>query len=62
MDLPELPMTAREVAKAYGLPYQTVLLEIREGRLHARHKKGQTRQWWVTKADLTQWIEEGMWK
>ena len=61
MDLPELPLTPREVAKAYGKSYQFIMNEIWNGRLPARKKKG-GKQWFIRKEDLEEWIKNGMWE
>lgn len=59
-DLPEPPMTPRQVAEAYGISYQNVIIEINTGRLPARRKKG-TKRWFITKDNLREWLETGMW-
>ncbi len=61
-NLPELPLTPAEVAKAYGLSYQQVIIEIRSGRLNAHHKKGQSHKWYITRKDLEEWVNVGMWE
>ena len=62
MDLPELPLTPRQVAEAYGMSYQNIMNEIWAGRLHARKKKGSEKRWYITKDDLRDWVENSMWQ
>ena len=59
--LPKLPMTVQQVASLYGLSRSQVYREIEAGRLHARHKRGEQRIWYITDADLEEWIDHGMW-
>lgn len=60
--LPRLPYTVKEVAEMYGVSGNYIYREIREGRLRARHKRGETKAWYVTDEDLREWVESGMWE
>lgn len=55
MAQPRLPYTVKQVADMYGVSAETIRREIQAGRLPARHKRGQTRVWYMTDADLETW-------
>lgn len=55
MASPRLPYTVAQVADMYGMGVEAVRREIRSGRLPASHKRGQSRKWYVTDADLETW-------
>lgn len=57
-----LPYTTAEVAAMVGRSKTFILDEIRSGRLHARHKKGQVKYWYMTEEDVREWLEKGMWE
>ena len=55
-----MPMTPQQAADRLGVGVSVVYRAIESGSLRARHKRGQSRRWWVTEADLAHWAEEGM--
>ena len=57
MSPPKHPYTIQEVADMYGYTYERIRREISEGRLHAAHKRGQSKRWYITDADLKEWTE-----
>lgn len=55
-----LPYTTAEVAEMCGKSTAFVLREIESGRLEARHKKGESKRWYVTEEALQKWASGGM--
>lgn len=52
-----LPYTVKQVAEMVGCSTDTIRKEIRAGHLKARHRRGRTKIWYVTKEDLSEWAE-----
>lgn len=57
MAMPPLPYTVQQVADQYGYSVDKIRREIREGRLPARHKRGQSRIYYMTDKDIKDWID-----
>lgn len=55
--LPAIPWTPAQVAEMYGVSDETIYREIRSGRLRAKHKRGQSRKWFITDDALREWAE-----
>lgn len=53
--------TPAQVAEQIGCSVWTVYAEIREGRLKAVRRKGDSRHWYVKQEALDEWLEGGMW-
>lgn len=58
MAIPKHPYTVKQVAEMYGYTEDGIRNEIKVGRLHASHKKGQSKKWYITEKDLRKWTEE----
>lgn len=54
---PRLPYSPAQIAEMYGVSTETIYREIRSGRLKGRHKRGQSRKWFVTDEALREWAE-----
>jgi hypothetical protein len=54
--IPRLPYTVKQVADMYNMSVESVYAEIRAQRLPAHHKRGATKRWFITDADLHEWI------
>lgn len=57
-----LPYTVAEVAAMYGKSRNTILREIASGRLPAKHKKGETKRWYITDEALEEWARNYAWE
>lgn len=56
---PQLPLTPKEVAEIYGISVSVVRKEIEKGSLKARHKRGQTKNWYITREAIEEWVQNG---
>ncbi len=55
-----MPLSPAQAAELCGVSVGVIYGAIGSGALRARHKRGQTQRWFITREDLEAWASGGM--